>query len=81
MLQCTKGDSAMNEVSAGERQGLDLVDIIDFKWLMSHEGHHVHVERIQTDKAYASQCLAKASASSVEALQLSAARIARMLSF
>ena len=41
------------------KQALKLVDIIDFKWLMIGEGHHVHVERLQRDPAYASNaCVA-----------------------
>ncbi|MBL8329016.1 MAG: hypothetical protein JNJ71_09210 [Rubrivivax sp.] len=70
----------MNSVSAREQQAVHLVDIIDFKWLMSHEGHHVHVERIQSDRAYAHDCLSKASHSSVEALREAACRLARKLS-
>jgi hypothetical protein len=57
----------------------DLVDIIDFKWLMGLEGHHVHVQRLQSDPDYASQCLAKASTSSVQALQHAARRLAGSL--
>lgn len=70
----------MNGVRARDHQVLDLVDIIDFKWLMSREGHHVHVERLQTDREYASLCVAAASTSSVEELRQSAARIARAMS-
>ncbi len=70
----------MNCVGRGETNALNLVDIIDFKWLMAHEGHHVPVERIQTDKDYASACIAKASASSVAALRESARRLAHLLS-
>ena len=69
----------MNSVSLREPQALNLVDIIDFKWLMAHEGHHVHVERIQSDREYAHDCLNKASVSSVQALRDAARRLARKL--
>lgn len=52
-----------------------LVDIIDMKWLMAHEGHRVHVERLQADPIYAAACLAIAVASSSAALRAVAARI------
>ena len=51
----------MNSFVPPEREALTLVDIIQFKWLMSREGHHVHVERLQNDPAYARQCLAQGS--------------------
>lgn len=70
----------MNGVSTREHQALDLVDIIDFKWLMGHEGHHVHVERMQSDREYASRCVEQASTSPTEALRRSAARLAQQLS-
>ncbi len=69
----------MNCVSAHEQHVLELVDIIDFKWLMAHEGHHVHVERLQTDRAYASECLGQAAKSSVDALRQAARRLSRSL--
>ncbi|MES2957387.1 MAG: hypothetical protein V4792_04315 [Pseudomonadota bacterium] len=40
-----------------------LVDIIDFKWLMAHEGWRVHVERLQRDMGYARECLELADTS------------------
>lgn len=70
----------MNCLSARELQALELVDIIDFKWLMAHEGHHIHVERIQNDPAYALECLDKAAHSPVEALRRAASRLAGCLS-
>lgn len=70
----------MNSFGSREQQALDLVDIIDFKWLMAHEGHRIHVERLQSDRDYALTCIAKASASSVVALRDVAHRVARSLS-
>lgn len=53
-----------------------LVDIIDFKWLMAGEGHRVHVQRLQSDPDYASQCLATAAASGQALLVAAAHRLA-----
>jgi hypothetical protein len=52
-----------------------LLDIIDFKWLMAGEGHRVHVQRLQSDPDYASQCLATAAASRQELLVDAAQRL------
>jgi hypothetical protein len=52
-----------------------LVDIIDFKWLMAAEGHRVHVERLQSDRGYARQCLALACGSRTDALREVARRL------
>ena len=46
-----------------EDKALKLVDIVDLKWMLAGEGLHVHVERLQTDPAYASQCLGVAERS------------------
>ena len=56
-----------------------LVDIIDFKWLMAHEGWRVHVERLQHDMGYARECLARADTSSSPALLKAAASLRREL--
>lgn len=69
----------MNCVSNPERQVLELVDVVDFKWLMAHEGHHVNAERLQTDRAYAASCLAQARASSTDALRQVALRLCRQI--
>jgi hypothetical protein len=53
----------------------ELVDIVDFKWLMAHEGHHVHVERLQRDRAYARECFDCAALSPTEALRQVAMRL------
>jgi hypothetical protein len=62
-----------------ERQVLDLVDIIDLKWLLSGEGHHVHVERLQADPAYAGCCVQLAAQSRQRAVRDAALRIADRL--
>jgi hypothetical protein len=69
----------MNAVSAHEMNALDLVDIIDFKWLMAREGHHVHVERLQNDPLYATECIERARRSPIEAVRLAAERLLRKL--
>jgi hypothetical protein len=65
----------MNSMSDGERRSLRLVDIIDLKWLLAGQGIHLHVERLQTDAAYARQLLGNASVSPNEALRAAAARL------
>ena len=69
----------MNAVTASEHCPLSLVEIIDFKWLMAGDGHHVHVEHLQTDPEYARQCLALAAASRIAALRDTARRLAATL--
>jgi hypothetical protein len=58
---------------------LELLEIIDLKWLMAHEGHRVHVERLQADPVYARECLAIGAASAHKALQMVALRICARL--
>ncbi|MFO1329298.1 MAG: hypothetical protein U1F56_18200 [Rubrivivax sp.] len=65
----------MNAHVDTERQALELVDIIDFKWLMSSVGLRVHVERLQSDRAYAIELLTRAAASQSEAVRSAAARL------
>jgi len=69
----------MNAAIATEHRALSLVEIIDFKWLMAGDGHHVHVERLQADPAYATACLALAAASRIDALRSTAKRLAGTL--
>ena len=69
----------MNCVSIPERQILELVDVVDFKWLMAHEGHHVNAERLQIDRGYARDCLDRARHSPIDALRAVAARLTEQL--
>ena len=69
----------MNSAVSPEREGLPLVDIIQLKWLMSREGHHVHVERLQADPDYARLCLAQAQQCQGEATRACAQRLASQL--
>jgi hypothetical protein len=65
----------MNSVSPVEHQAVELVDIIDFKWLMARDGHHIHVERLQVDPDYAAEVFAYAAASPIDAVRDAAARL------
>lgn len=65
----------MNAFSNGEPSAPGLVDIIDLKWLFAHEGVHLHVERLQTDPAYAQDLLERARASTNEAVRAAAQRL------
>lgn len=69
----------MNSVIDSAEQVTELVDLIDFKWLMAHEGHHVHVQRLQTDPAYARECLACAAASPTDTLRSVARRLCGLM--
>ena len=65
----------MNASSDGENRALRLVDIIDFKWLLAHEGIHLHVEKLQRDPDYARALLDSAIRSPNKALQAAAERL------
>lgn len=67
----------MNALPPAERQAVELVDIIEFKWLMAGAGLRVHVERLQADPEYARQCLAQAAVSPEPALRESAEKLLR----
>jgi hypothetical protein len=69
----------MNAATSTEQRALSLVEIIDFKWLMAGDGHHVHVEHLQNDREYACRCLTVAAASRIGALRDTARRLARTL--
>lgn len=65
----------MNASTLSERQSLELVDIIDFKWLMSSIGLRVHVERLQSDRAYAADLLGQAARSQSKPVREAACRL------
>jgi hypothetical protein len=69
----------MNATLPAERQALELVDIIDFKWLAAKEGLHIHVERLQNDPLYARDCLDKADQSPRDAVRAAAAHLRKRL--
>jgi hypothetical protein len=41
----------------------DLLEWIDFKWLMAAEGRRVNLDRLQADRRYARECLTIGAAS------------------
>jgi len=65
----------MNASSNGEARVLRLVDIIDFKSQLAHEGIHLHVEKLQSDPDYARELLESASQSPNKALRAAAERL------
>ena len=65
----------MNTMSLSATPVLELLEIIDLKWLLAHDGHRVHVEQLQSDPVYARQCLALGLASSDKAVQAVARRL------
>jgi len=69
----------MNAFHTGERQTLRLVDIIDLKWLLAHEGVRLHVERLQRDPVYLRELLALAATSGNAALRAAGLRLAEGL--
>jgi hypothetical protein len=69
----------MNAFQHPERQSLQLVDIIDLKWLMARDGVHVHVERLQRDPVYAAELLALAAGSASEAVRAAGQRLGTAL--
>lgn len=52
-----------------------LVELIDFKWLMTAEGHAVNVARLRQDAAYAQQVFTAAEASGNATLRRIAAAL------
>lgn len=53
----------MNVSSLSEHCALNLVDIVELKWMLAGEGLHVHVEKLQSDPGYARECLCAAERS------------------
>ncbi len=58
-----------------ESQPLQLVDYVDFKWLMASVGHRIDVARLQSDAAYAEMCMGWALASPSAVLHRLAKRL------
>jgi hypothetical protein len=53
----------------------ELIDLVDFKWLMATEGHRVDLDRLQSDRAYARGCIALAAGSGSQWLRHAAQRL------
>lgn len=69
----------MNATSVGEQASLDLVAVVELKWMLAGEGVHVHVERLQSDADYARQILATADRSANAAVRSVAQRVRRQM--
>ena len=54
----------------------ELLQFVDFKWLMVGEGHCVDLDRLQHDRAYHRGCLALAAGSRSATLRRAAERLA-----
>lgn len=59
------------------RSRSQLIDWVDFKWLMATEGCHLDVDRLQSDAGYAQQCLAQALQSPTALLRSLALKLQR----
>ena len=68
--------TTMTAISSAPTRALDLVEIVDFKWLMAGEGHYVHAQRLQSEPGYARLCLLRAADSRIGALRETAGRLA-----
>ena len=53
----------MNVSTASKPNLLQLVDIVELKWMLAGEGLHIHVEKLQSDPGYAHECLLAAERS------------------
>lgn len=69
----------MNLSSPIEHTVLQLVDIVELKWMLAGEGLHVHVEKLQADPDYAHKCLLAAERSSNATLRQVASRLRAQL--
>lgn len=67
----------MNAFTDSEQPPLQLVDIIDLKWLLAREGLHLHVQKLQQDPQYAARLLSVALQSPNEAVREAASRVQR----
>jgi len=65
----------MNASSVSEDRALRLVEIVELKWMLAGEGLHVHVERLQSDPAYARECLLAAERSANATVRQVAVRL------
>jgi len=57
----------------------ELVEFVDFKWLMAGEGHPIDLDRLQAEPAYTRGCLALAGGSTSATLRRAADRLAHAL--
>lgn len=78
-LPSASQSSAAAQQPQGSCSGWPLVDIIELKWLLAGEGIHIHVERLQTDPAYALRALNEAAGSASPTLRATALRLRNRL--
>ena len=57
----------------------ELIEFVDFKWLMAGEGHRIDLDRLRTEPAYTRGCLALAGGSTSATLRRAGSRLARAL--
>ena len=57
----------------------ELLDLVDFKWLMAGAGHRIDLDRLRGDSPYIRGCLALAASSRSATLRQAAQRLARGL--
>ena len=69
----------MNATSLTDHCTLQLVDIVELKWMLAGEGLHVHVEKLQSDPVYARECLLAAERSGNATLRQVATRLRAQL--
>jgi hypothetical protein len=62
-----------------QEQVLNLVEIIELKWLLAGEGIRLHVERLQNDRDYAERALQQAMACNHPVVVATAVRLKRRL--
>ena len=55
----------------------ELLEFVDFKWLMAGEGHRIDLDRLQQDSAYRRGCLALAAGSTSSTLRQAGERLGR----
>ena len=53
----------------------ELLDLVDFKWLMAGEGHRIDLDRLRGDSPYIRGCLALAAGSRSATVRLAAQRL------
>ena len=70
-----------NANPAASAQGAppELLELVDFKWLMAGEGHRVDLDRLRADSPYIRGCLALAAGSRSATLRQAAQRLSRGL--
>ena len=57
----------------------ELIEFVDFKWLMAGEGHRINLDRLRAEPAYTRGCLALAGGSTSATLRRAGARLALAL--